>query len=88
MGTLSETASSKHFVLPSNIISSNQTRLDAGVARNLSFPCREPAGLQALQVAERIGQTMAALRIEDREQKRIPVPTVSQGIALYPAGGR
>ena len=41
-------------------------------------------GLQALQVAERIGQTMAALQLEDREQKTIPVPTVSQGIALYP----
>lgn len=42
-------------------------------------------GLQALQVAERIGQTMAALKIEDREERTIPVPTVSQGIALYPA---
>jgi GGDEF domain-containing protein len=27
---------------------------------------------------------MAALRVEDREQRTIPVPTVSQGIALYP----
>ena len=42
------------------------------------------SGVQALQVAERIGQTMAALRLEDRDQKTIPVPTVSQGIALYP----
>jgi diguanylate cyclase (GGDEF)-like protein len=41
-------------------------------------------GLQALQVAERIGQTMAALKIEDREERTIPVPTVSQGIAVYP----
>lgn len=41
-------------------------------------------GLQAMQVAERIGETMAALRMEDREQRTIPVPTVSQGIALYP----
>ena len=41
-------------------------------------------GLQATQVAERIGQTMAALRVEDREQRTVPVPTVSQGIALYP----
>ena len=41
-------------------------------------------GLQAMQVAERIGQTMAALRLEDRDQRTIPVPTVSQGIALYP----
>jgi diguanylate cyclase (GGDEF)-like protein len=41
-------------------------------------------GLQAMQVAERIGETMAALRLEDREQREVPVPTVSQGIALYP----
>jgi len=41
-------------------------------------------GLQALQVAQRIGETMAALRVEDREQRTIPVPTVSQGIAVYP----
>jgi GGDEF domain-containing protein len=27
---------------------------------------------------------MAQLRIEDREQRTIPVPTVSQGIAVYP----
>jgi diguanylate cyclase (GGDEF)-like protein len=42
-------------------------------------------GLQALQVAERIAQTLAALKMEDREERTIPVPTVSQGIALYPA---
>ncbi len=42
------------------------------------------SGPQALQVAERIGQTMATLRVEDREQRTIPVPTVSQGIAIYP----
>jgi len=41
-------------------------------------------GEQAMQVAERIGQTMAALRVEDRGQWSIPVPTVSQGIAIYP----
>lgn len=41
-------------------------------------------GLQAMQIAERIGQTMAALRVEDREQRTIRVPTVSQGIALFP----
>jgi diguanylate cyclase (GGDEF)-like protein len=41
-------------------------------------------GPQAMQVAERIGETMAALRVEDREQRTVPVPTVSQGIALYP----
>ena len=42
------------------------------------------SGLQALQVAERIGQTMAALKMEDRDERSIPVPTVSQGIALFP----
>ena len=41
-------------------------------------------GLQAMQVAERVGQTVASLRVEDREQRTIPVPTVSQGIATYP----
>jgi diguanylate cyclase (GGDEF)-like protein len=41
-------------------------------------------GEQALQVAERIGETMAALKIENREQQMIPVPTVSQGIAIFP----
>jgi diguanylate cyclase (GGDEF)-like protein len=49
----------------------------------ISLPGAE--GLQALQVAERIGQTMAGLKIADREERAIPVPTVSQGIALYPA---
>jgi diguanylate cyclase (GGDEF)-like protein len=42
------------------------------------------SGLQARQVAERIGQTMAALKIEDRDERTIPVPTVSQGIAIFP----
>jgi len=41
-------------------------------------------GAQALLVAQRIGQTMAALRVEDREQRTVPVPTVSQGIAVFP----
>ena len=43
------------------------------------------ASAQATLVAKRIGQTMATLRIEGREQNTIPVPTVSQGIAAYPA---
>lgn len=42
------------------------------------------SGPQAVQVAKRIGQTMSTLQVEDREQKTIPVPTVSQGIAVYP----
>jgi len=42
------------------------------------------SGLEALRVAERIGETMALLKIEDREQNTIPVPTVSQGVAVFP----
>ncbi len=41
-------------------------------------------GPEALKVAERIGQTMALLRVEDRLQRTIPVPTVSQGVAEFP----
>ena len=42
------------------------------------------SGTEALKVAERIGQTMALLRVEDRQQRTIPVPTVSQGVAEFP----
>lgn len=42
------------------------------------------SGPEALKVAERIGQTMALLRVEDRQQNTIPVPTVSQGVAEFP----
>jgi diguanylate cyclase (GGDEF)-like protein len=42
------------------------------------------SGEQAMQVAGRISQTMSTLQIEDRDQRTIPVPTVSQGIAIYP----
>lgn len=41
-------------------------------------------GEQAAQVAKRISETMMILRVEDRAQKTIPVPTVSQGIAIFP----
>ena len=41
-------------------------------------------GPEAQKVAERIGQTMAMLRVEDRQQRTIPVPTVSQGVAVFP----
>jgi diguanylate cyclase (GGDEF)-like protein len=41
-------------------------------------------GEQAMQVAKRIGETMALLRVEDREHRTVPVPTVSQGIAMLP----
>lgn len=42
------------------------------------------SGAQAMQVAQRIGQTMSGLRVEDMEQRTVPVPTVSQGIAVFP----
>jgi diguanylate cyclase (GGDEF)-like protein len=41
-------------------------------------------GEQATQVARRISETMALLRVEDREHRTVPVPTVSQGIAILP----
>jgi diguanylate cyclase (GGDEF)-like protein len=41
-------------------------------------------GEQATQVAKRIGETMMMLRVEDRQQRTVPVPTVSQGIAIFP----
>ena len=36
-------------------------------------------------VAERIRETMALLKVEDGDQVSIPAPTVSQGIAIFPA---
>jgi diguanylate cyclase (GGDEF)-like protein len=41
-------------------------------------------GDQAIHVAERIGETLSKLRVEDRDQKTVAVPTVSQGIAVFP----
>jgi diguanylate cyclase (GGDEF)-like protein len=41
-------------------------------------------GPQARQVAQRIAETMQLLRVEDRDQKMVPIPTVSQGIAVFP----
>ena len=41
-------------------------------------------GLQALQVAERIGETLRLLKVEDRDRRMVPIPTVSQGIAVFP----
>lgn len=41
-------------------------------------------GEQAMQVAKRVSETMAMLRVEDRNQRTVPVPTVSQGIAMFP----
>lgn len=42
------------------------------------------SGPKALIVAERIQQTMNNLSIQDRDGKDLPVPTVSQGIAVFP----
>jgi diguanylate cyclase (GGDEF)-like protein len=41
-------------------------------------------GVQALQIAKRISQTLGNLRVEDLEHKTVPIPTISQGIAIYP----
>jgi diguanylate cyclase (GGDEF)-like protein len=41
-------------------------------------------GEQAIQVAKRVSETMASLHVQDREQRTVPVPTVSQGIAVFP----
>lgn len=41
-------------------------------------------GEQATHVAERINATLSGLHMEDREGRIIPVPTVSQGIAVFP----
>jgi diguanylate cyclase (GGDEF)-like protein len=40
---------------------------------------------QAVHVAERIRETMATLKVKNAEQMTIPIPTVSQGIAIFPA---
>ncbi len=39
---------------------------------------------QARQVAHRIRETMATLKVRDGDYMAIPVPTVSQGIAIFP----
>ncbi|MBI3737948.1 MAG: GGDEF domain-containing protein, partial [Chloroflexi bacterium] len=39
---------------------------------------------QARQIAERIRETMALFLIHGMDEKTIPVPTVSQGIAIFP----
>ena len=39
---------------------------------------------QAVEVAQRIRQTMSTLKVRNAEQLTIPVPTVSQGIAVFP----
>lgn len=41
-------------------------------------------GAQARQVADRIRQTIAEFKINHENQKALPAPTVSQGIAVFP----
>jgi diguanylate cyclase (GGDEF)-like protein len=41
-------------------------------------------GNQAVQIAKRISQTLKNLRVEDLDQKTVPIPTISQGVAIYP----
>lgn len=41
-------------------------------------------GRQAFQIANRINETMKGLRVEDRDNHTVPIPTVSQGIAVFP----
>lgn len=41
-------------------------------------------GSQAFQIARRISETMRGLHVEDRDQQTVPIPTVSQGIAVFP----
>ncbi|MEW6242045.1 MAG: sensor domain-containing diguanylate cyclase, partial [Chloroflexota bacterium] len=41
-------------------------------------------GAQARQVADRIRQTIAEFKINHENQKALPAPTISQGIAIFP----
>jgi diguanylate cyclase (GGDEF)-like protein len=43
------------------------------------------SGAQAMQVADRIRETMAGMNLRGKNQETIPVPTVSQGIAEFPS---
>lgn len=40
-------------------------------------------GSQAYQIARRICETMKSLRVVDRDQNAVPIPTISQGIAVF-----
>jgi len=42
-------------------------------------------GTQAIRVAKRISQTLGNIRVENLDQKTVPIPTISQGIAVYPS---
>ena len=40
-------------------------------------------GKEALKIAKRISETMKALRVEDHDQRTVPIPTISQGISVF-----
>ncbi len=52
----------------------------------IALPENDAAG--TLRVAERIRQTLRETRLEDKDGAAIPPPTVSQGIACFPAHAR
>lgn len=41
-------------------------------------------GKQATQIAKRISETLGELQVKDQDRQAIPIPTISQGIAVYP----
>jgi diguanylate cyclase (GGDEF)-like protein len=41
-------------------------------------------GRQAFQIAKRISETLGVLRVDDNDQRAVPIPTLSQGIAVFP----
>ncbi|HSO13678.1 MAG TPA: sensor domain-containing diguanylate cyclase [Anaerolineales bacterium] len=41
-------------------------------------------GTQALHIARRINETMRGIHVVNRDQQAVPIPTVSQGIAVFP----
>jgi len=70
-----------------NIIKGHLKRTDAvgrwgGEEFVISLPGAN--GVQAQQVAERVRASMLKLCVQNHEQIAIPVPTISQGIAVYP----
>ena len=70
-----------------NIIKSHLKRTDVvgrwgGEEFAISLPTAN--GKQAQQIAERIRTSMLQLSMHEYERTNIPMPTVSQGIAVYP----
>ncbi|HKI52686.1 MAG TPA: GGDEF domain-containing protein, partial [Anaerolineales bacterium] len=41
-------------------------------------------GKQAAQIAKRISKTLGDLQVKDQDRQAIPIPTISQGIAVFP----